>query len=1062
MQGPHTESAPKGSGIPNRIPRRKTKCWEFFACEEKGCPVYGKSNHRCWLFSDTHCRNQIQGKFIEKMEMCLDCEIFAVNMDHSSMEATLRTASKQFKRFRDQVNEKNTEMENTNRELAIGLAETFEALKKIATGDPTVRISEESKIELIARLKQIVNETAENIAEIVNQSHEFAICLAEHFDVLNKVSKGDLSAQVRGESNEELLESLKRVTNHMINNISEQMAERKRIEAALTESERKLKNIIEHSNEMFYIHDLKHKMVFMSPQSEQALGYTPAEMMTEWTNILTDNPINNKGIVLTETAMQTGQRSKPYLLEVFSKDGKRVWLEIDESPLKNDRGEVIGMVGAARDVTERKQAEEEIRASEARFRDISHSMADWIWEMDENAVYTYCSDKSLGLLGYLPAEILGKTPFDFMPLAERKRAQRIYQRIIEHKLPIKDLEHWRIRKDGTRILLRTDGLPIVDGDGTLKGYRGVDKDITERKKSQEALKESEERFRAISNTAADAIILMDHRGRISYWNPAAEKIFGYSQDEVVGQDLHILLSPQRYHENCRRGFEHFRKSGQGAVIGKTQELAAIRKDGTEFPIELSASAIQINGKWCCVGIVRDITDRKRSQEQITYIAYHDMVTNLPNRHFLKDRLQQALALAKQHKRMLAVLFLDLDNFKRINDSFGHDVGDKLLKSVADRLAKCLRKSDTIARIDKDEAHTTVARLGGDEFTVLLTEVSNIHSSSKVAQRILDLFRHPFTLDNKEISITPSIGISLYPNDGEDVDTLLKNADRAMYHAKNKGRNNFQFYSESVNMDTVERIAMENSLRKALERNEFQLYHQPQADTRSGKIIGVEVLLHWVHPEKGLLPPSEFIPIAEDIGLSIPIGKWVLLTACKLYKSWQNAGLDPIYVTVNISRAQFNEDTFLETVAHVLRETGLEPEYLELDIMESILLESMEKSIMILKSLKNIGIRLSIDNFAAGFSSLSYLKKVPVDILKINRSFVENINSHTLDRAVINAITTVAHTLNLKVVAKGVESEQQVKMLHEQGIDGIQGYWVSPPLTHEGFKQCFVERNKRSG
>jgi diguanylate cyclase (GGDEF)-like protein/PAS domain S-box-containing protein len=1035
---------------------KKVKCWEVFSCREKDCPAYEIKNLMCWLISGTRCRNEIQGKFIEKMEMCLDCEIFSLNMDVSAMRDTIKAASKQFKRFRKHVDEKDSEMEDANMELAIGLSETFEALKKIATGDPTVRTQETSKIELINKLKQIVNLTAENIGEIVNQSHEFAICLAEHFDVLNKVSKGDLSARVSGDSNEELLESLKKVTNHMVDNISKEITDRKQAEIALKESKQKLKNIIEHSNEIFYIHDMKHRLIFISPQCLQILGYSPVEMMTEWTNLVTEDPINTIGIELTERALKTGKRQKPYLLELYRKDLRRVWLEIDESPLKNNKGKVIGMVGAARDVTERKQAEEEVRESEARFKDISYSMADWIWEVDEKGAYTYCSEKVFDLLGYLPEEIIGKTPFDFMPPKEAEMIKPLFQKIVENKEPIKDLENWNIRKDGKRILVRTNGMPILDEKRNLKGYRGVDKDITERRKSQEALKESEARFRAISNTAADAILLMDSEGKISYWNPAAEKIFGYSSDETLGKDLHSFLSPKRYHEDASKGFEKFKKTGQGPAIGNTLEFSAIKKDGTEFPIEVSTSAIQINGKWCSVGIVRDISDRKRSEEQITYIAYHDTITDLPNRHFLKDRLQQALASAKQHKRVVAVLFLDLDNFKRINDTFGHDVGDNLLKSVADRLAKYVRKSDTIARIDTEESHTTVARLGGDEFTLLLTEISNIQSASKVAQRILDLFRHPFIVGNNEMFITTSIGISLYPDDGEDVDTLLKNADRAMYYAKDQGRNNFQFYTESMNIVTIERIAMENSLRKALDRKELQVYYQPQLDISSGKIIGAEALLRWLHEEKGLLPPSTFIPMAEETGLIVPIGEWVLRTACAQNKAWQDAGFAPIYVTVNISSAQFKQKTFLETVARLLNDTGLEPKYLELELTESILIESTEMAIITLNELKNMGIRLSIDDFGTGYSSLSYLKKFPIDILKIDRSFVRNLSTDPDDRAIINAIIAMAHTLNLKVIAEGVENEQQLAFLHEQGSDGIQGYIFSPPVPTDLLTQYMKE------
>ena len=457
----------------------------------------------------------------------------------------------------------------------------------------------------------------------------------------------------------------------------------------------------------------------------------------------------------------------------------------------------------------------------------------------------------------------------------------------------------------------------------------------------------------------------------------------------------------------------------------------------------------------CVGRVwsfHDITIQKRAEEQIAQMAYFDVLTNLPNRYLFKDRLNQAILYAEKYKKLLAIIYLDLDEFKRVNDTFGHNFGDKILQAVSDRLEKSIRKIDTLSRIEGDGLETTVARLGGDEFTILLRELKENKDASRVAQRIVDLFSQPFHIENRLIFITTSIGMALYPNDGQDVDTLLKNADTAMYHAKEKGRNHFQFFSEHMNIEVLERFSMENSLRNAADKKDFQLYYQPQFDSSTGRIIGVEALIRWMHPEKGMLLPDTFIPISEDSGLIMPIGSWVLRTACEQNKAWQIEGFPPIYVTVNISGIQFRQKNFLESVAQTLLDTGLEPQYLELELTESILMEPTETTFNTLNELKATGVRIAIDDFGKGYSSLGYLKRLPIDTLKIDRSFVHDIISNPDDRAIVRAIISLARSLNLKVIAEGVETHEQLSYLQEQGTDGIQGFLLSEPITPNSFTQ----------
>jgi diguanylate cyclase (GGDEF)-like protein len=411
--------------------------------------------------------------------------------------------------------------------------------------------------------------------------------------------------------------------------------------------------------------------------------------------------------------------------------------------------------------------------------------------------------------------------------------------------------------------------------------------------------------------------------------------------------------------------------------------------------------------------------------------------------------------------MAAILFLDLDNFKRINDTLGHNLGDQFLQKLSNRLERYIRNSDSIARLTSKQDGATLARVGGDEFTILLSEISQIKDAAIVAQRILNLFKKSFQIESHEVVITPSIGISVYPDDGNNVDILLKNADTAMYHAKEQGKNNYQFYKQSMNISTLERLDLENNLRKALDQNEFILHYQPLLDIKSGQIIGVEALVRWIHPEKGMIYPLEFIPTAEETGLIMPLGEWVLSTACKQNKSWQEAGLPPVRVTINISSVQFSQKNFIETVRNVLHESGLSPQYLELEMTESILMQTKDTTISTLKALKSLGIRLAIDDFGTGYCSLNYLKSFPIDTLKIDQLFVRDLVTSQDDKAIINAIIALGHSLRLEVVAEGVEIDQQLEYLSAKGIDTGQGFLFSKPLPHSSLQALLEKENSRS-
>jgi diguanylate cyclase (GGDEF)-like protein len=431
--------------------------------------------------------------------------------------------------------------------------------------------------------------------------------------------------------------------------------------------------------------------------------------------------------------------------------------------------------------------------------------------------------------------------------------------------------------------------------------------------------------------------------------------------------------------------------------------------------------------------------RKRAEETLQHQAHYDWLTDLPNRIMFHDRLTLAVAHAERQRKMLAVLFVDLDRFKTIVDTLGHAVGDQVLRGVAERLSSVLSDSDTLAR------------LGGDEFVVLLPDVGRADRAAKLAQQMLEVLKEPFHFGNNELHITTSIGISLYPYDGEDADALLKNSDTALYRAKEQGRNNYQLYTPAMNARAFERLAMENSLRRALDKEEFLLHYQPIIDMASGQIVGMEALVRWQHPDLGLVFPAEFISLAEETGLIVPLGEWVLRKACAQSQAWQKAGLPPLMLSVNLSARQFQHHDLVDIISRVLKETELNPRCLELEITETIAMQNADYTIVLLRELKDRGINISLDDFGTGYSSLSYLKKFPISTLKIDQSFVRDIDSDPSDAAIANAIIVLAHSLNLIVVAEGVETIEQLKFLKQSHCDKLQGYLFSGPVNEPAFE-----------
>ena len=560
-----------------------------------------------------------------------------------------------------------------------------------------------------------------------------------------------------------------------------------------------------------------------------------------------------------------------------------------------------------------------LKESEERFRALVETTSDWIWEVDAHGVYTYASPKVKELLGYLPEEIIGKTPFDFMPPEEAARVGQQFAEIAAAQRPFERLENTNLHKDGRRVVLETSGVPIFDREGRLAGYRGMD---------------------------------------------------------------------------------------------------------------------------------RDITERIQAQEKLHYLAYYDELTGLPNRALLLDRLKQTLIDGQRHRRMVAVLYMDLDHFKNVNDTLGMETGNRLLRMVAERLQGCVRPGDT------------VARMGGDEFCVVLADLAQESDVAEIIQKTLVSLSAPHRLAERELSLSVAIGISLFPRDATEPETLLKNADIAMYRAKEHD-DSYQYYSPDMTASATERLMLENDLRHALERRELFLHYQPQVHLHTGAITGVEALLRWRHPRLGLVSPAKFIPLAEDTHLILPIGEWVLRQACAQARSWQDAGLPPLRMGVNLSARQFRQPDLAGTVRRILGETGLDPHRLDIELTESTLVKSPEAVAEILSGLETLGIQISIDDFGTGYSSLTYLKRLPIDILKIDQSFVRGVASDPDDASIVIAIIALAHALGIQTIAEGVETREQAQFLRKHGCETMQGFYFSKPIEADALAALLRKQARQS-
>ena len=575
-------------------------------------------------------------------------------------------------------------------------------------------------------------------------------------------------------------------------------------------------------------------------------------------------------------------------------------------------------------------------------------------------------------------------------------------------------------------------------DEAEQSARAASAAIVEAQEANLAMTESDEWLRTTLENLVDGVVVINDLGEIESLNGATERLFGYQPEEIVGSHIRLLV-PGSGQDADDDYFSQYLSTGKKTSIGIGEEVFGRHKDGGRFPLDIEFGEVQVGERRRLIATLRDITERKEAEALIVKQANYDSLTKLPNRTLFMDRLSLALTRASRNGGQIGLLFIDLDNFKKVNDTLGHSAGDQLLQEAAERLTSSVRETDT------------VARLGGDEFTVILPDLQKAHDVEQVVRQILDRLSKPYQIDGTEVFASGSVGITLYPDDGKDAETLLKNSDTAMYRAKYDGRNTFRFFTAKMNAEALESVKLENQLRHAVDRGEFVLHYQPIIDLASGRVAGAEALLRWNHPIDGIVSPIKFIPLAEETGLIVPIGDWVFSAACDQIREWHDNGLKSLHLSVNLSPRQCREITFGKTFEDTLRTSGADPNAITLEITENLLMESdNDDAVTMLHKLRDQGVHLSLDDFGTGYSSLSYLKRFPFDVLKIDRSFVKDVATDSEDKALIEAMIAMAHGLNIKVVGEGAETREQVDFLRSRDCDAVQGYYFSKPVPADQF------------
>ncbi|MFB8795755.1 MAG: EAL domain-containing protein [Microcoleus sp.] len=814
--------------------------------------------------------------------------------------------------------------------------------------------------------------------------------------------------------------------------VAQDITEHKRVERDLRRSEKKFRQLADTVNAAAFIYQGR-QLRYVNSQTSAITGYTREELLAvDLYDLIHPDfiPIVKNWGKITQ---QREDISSKYEIQILTKTEDKCWIEATLNLIKFESKASI--LVTAFDISDRKLAELELETSLSLLQATIESTADGILAVDSTGKIVSFNRK-FAQLWQLPDfwldsrdnnQIFGcginqlKYPEIFLnsaqELSERPEAESFD--IIEFK-------------DG-RIFERYS-LPQRTG-GKITGRVFSFRDVTERLRSEEALRKSEERFNLLTRATNDAVWDLN-LSKNQYWvSGEFEKLFGHKLNEY--QTIRVEFWRRNIHpEEMEKVIASFNETINGDAQCWSEEYSFRRADGGYvFVLDRGYIIRNESGKAVrAIGTMMDITQRKQSEAIIRYQAVYDQLTGLPNRLLFNERLLAALTKPRNSQTMLAVMFLDLDRFKKINDTLGHAAGDRLLESFAARISDSLRSTDT------------VARWGGDEFTVLLPDINSLEDAVKMAQRIQENLKPVFKLEEQSLHVTSSIGIAIYPEDGEDAETLVKNADAALYRAKERGRNNYQFYTSTINPQGSQLLTLENRLHDALQKGEFEVYYQPKVNITTWKIQGMEALLRWHHPELGLVSPGTFIPIAEENGLIVAIGEWVLETACTQNKAWQDALQPDLRIAVNFSARQFQQFNLLEMVTKCLDKTGLEPKYLELEITETTAMQDVDYTTKVLKDLQNMGVQIALDDFGTGYCSLNYLKKFPLNILKIDKSFVSEMTTDPCERAIANAVATLGRDLNLSVVAEGVETQEQLECLRSLHCQEIQGHYFSRALS----------------
>lgn len=694
---------------------------------------------------------------------------------------------------------------------------------------------------------------------------------------------------------------------------------------------------------------------------------------------------------------------------------------------------------------ERQAARQALQVSEARFRAMSDASPLGIFVSDAQGecVYTNLAYHKLSGLDF--EQTLGTNWSTAIHPDDRQRVLAEWRAAALGQAPFL-VEARFLRADGSIVWTRLNAAAMLDGEQPCGHVQTVE-DISERKATEavlraaeEALFEEKERAQVTLNSIGDAVLTTNLPGHVTYMNVVAEAMTGWTREQALGRPLAEVFMIVDGVSREPAPNPALRAIRENRTVGLARDSVLVRRDGGEASIEDSAAPIhnrlgEVTG---AVIVFHDVSESRAMASKMAHQAQHDFLTGLPNRALLTERLARAIGQAERHRKMVGLLFIDLDYFKHINDSLGHAVGDLLLQNVAERLMLCVRGTDT------------VCRQGGDEFVILLAEIEQPRDAAPIAEKLLSIFATPSVIGGHELHVTPSIGISIYPDDGKDVDSLMKNADTAMYFAKASGRNNYQFFTDEMNTRAVHRLCVEGNLRRALKQDEFELYYQPKIELASGAMIGCEALIRWKDPELGMIYPNQFVPIAEECGLIVPIGSWVLRQACRQVRAWQVAGLMAVPVAVNISAVEFRDKRFLAGVEATLKETGMLPGLLELELTESILMHDAESSVAVLEALQAMGIAIAIDDFGTGYSSLSYLKRFPIQTLKIDQSFIRDVVTDSDDASIVGAMVGMGRNLKQQVVAEGVETAEQLAFLRHLACDQGQGFLFGHPLPADEF------------